>query len=81
MDKILCSIRDVKANSFGAPVLFMSVPDAVRAFGDLLSDSNTLFGKHPADFQLVHLGEWNDVTGILLPREHVVLCDGANIQS
>lgn len=81
MEKILCSIRDVKANSFGAPVLFSTPLDAVRAFSDLLSNSDTLFGKHPADFQLVYLADWDEVTGILKSREHVVLTDGANIQS
>ena len=78
MEKILCSIRDVKANTFGAPVLFSTPLDAVRAFSDLLSNKDTLYGKHHSDFQLVYLADWDEVTGTLKVREHIVLTDGAN---
>lgn len=78
MDKILCSVRDLKANSYGAPVVFGTPLDAVRAFTDVLGDQRTLVGLHPADFQLVYIADFNEVTGVVKSIEHVVLMDGAS---
>lgn len=81
MNKIICVIRDLKAESFGAPCVFDGPRQAVRSFCDLLADKDTLPGKHPTDFQLVHIGDWNDVDGVLSSVEHVVLVDGATYVS
>lgn len=78
MDKILCAVRDVKANSYGAPVVFGTSADAVRSFTDVLGDQRTLVGLHPADFHLVYIADFNDVTGVVVPHEHVILMDGAS---
>lgn len=77
MKKIVCVIRDLKAESFGLPCVFDGPRQAVRSFCDLLDDKETLVGKHPTDFQLLHVGDWDDVEGVLTSVERAVIVDGA----
>ena len=47
-----CSIHDTKAECWTRPMFFMSVGEALRAFGDACRDENSQFGKHPEDYNL-----------------------------
>ena len=40
---------------------------AVRTFADMANDSNHNIGKHPEDYTLYHIGEWDDNTCIIEP--------------
>ena len=80
--KILCTIRDAKANSCGVPVCFSTEDEAVRAFCDLLSDGDTLMGKHPGDFALIMIADYFQDNGVISPlKDPVILCDGASYNS
>lgn len=57
------SVYDSKAEMYMRPFLFQSNAEAVRSFSDLCNDTDTLCGKHPEDFTLFHLGEFNDQDG------------------
>ncbi len=62
--KKVYSIRDNKMETFGTLVYIDNDAVAVRMFGDLiLGDKESLMGKHPADFGLYKLGEFDDNTG------------------
>lgn len=50
-----------------ALVLFKHDAVALRQFGDLCRQENSIFAKHPADFEIVSLGEFDTDTGILTP--------------
>lgn len=64
MMKKVYSIRDNKMETFGTLVFIDNDAVAVRMFGDLvLNDKESLIGKHPADFGLYKLGEFDDTTG------------------
>jgi len=44
---------------------------------DLANDANTMVGRHPADFSLFCVGQFDDASGQLLPannREHISDC-------
>jgi len=61
----VCSIRDRASDSFSIPMFFNQIGSAVRAFGDEVkrpADNNNL-NKHPEDFDLYLLGEFDDQTG------------------
>lgn len=61
--KIL-SVRDSAADVFGQPFYSTSIGAAVRGFGDEVNnprEGNTIH-KHPGDFLLFHLGEFDDNT-------------------
>lgn len=59
------SVRDRIADVFGRPFFVPTVGQAIRSFGDALNstDDNEMV-KHPDDFDLFHLGEFDDETGI-----------------
>lgn len=56
------SIYDKKAESFMPPFFMPTVGMAVRAFGDDVSRAGSQLGTHPEDFELYHLGGFNDFT-------------------
>lgn len=57
------SIYDTKAEAFMPPFFMPSIGLGVRAFGDVLRDPNSPIGKHPRDYELFKVGEFDDSTG------------------
>lgn len=57
---IVCSVRDDAVNAFMQPFFARSKNEARRSFGDAVADPKMEFGKHPKDYALVCLGEWDD---------------------
>lgn len=62
------SVFDRAAQSFGRPVFALAVPPAVRSFDDEVRDPrpDNVMNKHPGDFELFHLGEFDDATGLFV---------------
>lgn len=57
------SIFDEKAQVYSNPFFMPHVGQASRSFGDLVSDTSTQVCKHPEDFKLYQLAEYDDVSG------------------
>jgi len=59
------SIRDRAIDSYGYPFFSASVGGAVRSFSDEVNrpGENNQLRKHPEDFDLFLLGEFDDQTG------------------
>lgn len=74
-------MRDIKANAYGVPMFVASIGGAVRSFGDEInkSDGNAL-ALHPEDYELYHVGEYNELTAEFkfCEREQVAL--GSNLK-
>lgn len=64
-------IRDIVADVAGTPQFVVSIGGAIRAFGDQCKDKNpqNLVGQHPSDFEMWHVGEYDDNTGTITPFE------------
>ena len=60
------SIRDSKSGVFSRPQSVVSLGVGRRMFGDLAVDVSTDIGKHPEDFALYHLGDYDDCSGALI---------------
>lgn len=60
------SLYDTKAMCYATPFFMGSIPSAVRAFGDLANDKNSPVAKHPKDYILFQIGEYDDSTGGLV---------------
>lgn len=56
-------VRDGKALAFLQPFFSISAGAAIRAFGDAVNESNSVFGKHPEDYVLYELGTFDDNSG------------------
>lgn len=57
------SLLDIKAGIYSPPFYMAAAGQAVRAVMELGADQGNQVGRHPADFQLVELGTWDDQTG------------------
>nr|QJB19633.1 MAG: nonstructural protein [Microvirus sp.] len=57
------SAYDAKSELFMSPFMAVNDGTAVRLFGGVVRDSNTLVGQYPDDFQLFHLATFDDKTG------------------
>lgn len=61
------SFFDNKASFFSAPFFMSHDGLAIRAATDLVNDPSTTMGRHPADFNLMRLGTWDDQTASFSP--------------
>lgn len=59
----LYAIYDKKACSYNTPFYCKTNGIAVRIFADLVSDTSSVVSRHPEDFELYCLGEFNEDTG------------------
>lgn len=75
------SVLDIKSEIYGAPFFMGTVGEAVRAFKDLVNDTNTLPGRHPADFKLVCIGEFDNEKGLLASGEMSSMGFGTDYQN
>lgn len=66
------SIRDNAAETYENPFLRPTKAAAMRAVQDAMSEPGP-WGKHPEDYALYYLGEFDDTSGIILgtPPEHI----------
>jgi hypothetical protein len=67
MNMLVFSVRDVKLGTFDRPFFVASRGAAVRGFADAVVDASCPLNKHPEDYQLFCLGEYNPLTGDLIP--------------
>jgi len=57
------SVFDVKATAYGTPFFMPTIGMAIRAFTDVAADPQTQINKHPEDYVLYELGEFDDCDG------------------
>jgi hypothetical protein len=68
----IVAVRDRAIDSFGRPVFIVSLGAAVRSFIDQINDASTEFAKHPEDYDLYHLGSFDDGDGRFFQLEKPV---------
>jgi len=62
------SIFDEKASVFSQPFYSAHNGTALRSFSDLVNEPNNNVSKHPEDFKLYYLGDFDDNSGGLLSK-------------
>lgn len=69
----ICSIYDSLSEFHNAPMYFRTVGEAERFGSNLVNKENeSLVFTNPEDFKLVHLGTFDERTGVLTPDYHVI---------
>ena len=61
------ALFDDKAVQYHPPFFAATDGAALRSFRDLANDHNTSVGRHPSDYRLYFVGEWDDAKGIFHP--------------
>jgi len=59
------SVFDVKSEVYSQPIAAPSINTMGRILGDVLAEGQHAYAKHPEDYVLFHLGEFDDSTGQL----------------
>lgn len=59
------TIHDSAAGAYLAPFFLHAEGIAIRTFTDCINDDNHAFGKHPKDYNLMVLGEFDDSNGTI----------------
>lgn len=66
----LFAVFDAKAAFFGQPFSDQQEGSAIRSFADAVNDSSNpanMWNKHPEDFSLFQIGEFDNNSGELIP--------------
>lgn len=63
------AVHDSKAEAYLSPFTMRSKGEALRAFENTVNDPNTGFYKHPADYTLFEIAEYDELKGELYPHE------------
>lgn len=54
------SVLDTKGDCFMTPFFMSATGQAVRAFADLVNDAQSMVARHPEDYRLACIGEFDD---------------------
>lgn len=57
------TIYDVASGTYMRPFFAQADGEAIRGFKDIACDADHSVGKHPEDYTLFRIGEFNDNTG------------------
>jgi hypothetical protein len=66
MKTLVVSVRDIRGGFWGQPYFVMSSGSATRSFMDQCNkktDPDNILAQHPEDFELWHLGYYDDEHG------------------
>lgn len=73
------SVLDSKASVFGTPFFSATAGSALRMFTDLVNDKNSIVSRHPEDFSLYVIGEFDDSTGVFRPEVPLNLATAVSV--
>lgn len=71
------ALYDSAAQIYGQPMFILNKGYAVRGFQELANNKSDNVGKHPADFTLFHIGEYEDTDCTIKMFESKVSCGTA----
>ncbi len=61
------SVLDRKAELFARPFFEATQGTAIRVFSDAVNEGDHAFSKHPEDYSLYHIGDFDESTGVIDP--------------
>lgn len=67
MLKQMFSVLDTKSGVFSNPFCSVNFSTALRDFSRAASDPNSDINHFPSDYSLMHVGQFDDATGIITP--------------
>lgn len=78
--KLMC-IFDSAAEVYMRPFCAQSLGEALRAFADLVNDPDHPIAKHPDDYTLMHVGVFDQTTGIVTAKVPYSLGNGQEFRA
>lgn len=74
------SVYDTKAQAYLPPFILPRVEQAQRIFADCINSDDHQFGKHPDDYTLFQLGQFDDDSGKFLTQRNGKVSLGNGIE-
>nr|QJB19829.1 MAG: nonstructural protein [Microvirus sp.] len=65
MKQKILAVMDTKSESFLNPITVKTIGEAERGFGDEVNNPQSMMYKHPEDFGLYLIGEYDAFTGLI----------------
>lgn len=79
MKLLAFAVLDEKIGAFLNPFFVVAPGQAIRSFEDAIADKETPLGKHPSDYTLYRVGEFDDAAGELVGEKPVFMARGAEL--
>jgi len=73
------SIYDNKALIYNPPYFAGTDGAALRSFQEVANDMNTSIGRHPGDYSLWYVGDFDDLHGVLIPVRAAHVADAVSL--
>jgi len=75
----LCAVLDAKLAEYGNPFTVRKTGEAIRSFADAVNqvDANNNMNKHPEDFTLWYVGDFDNETGEVINVVPRLLCSAS----
>lgn len=68
MNRKIFTVYDSKAETFGPMLHFSARGEALREFTNAANDPQSQIGRHPGDYSMFELGEYDDTTAVFHPH-------------
>lgn len=75
--KPVIAVYDKKIGLFDQPFTVRRQGEAIREWENIVKDPNNRYGKNPEDFDLFHIANYDEVTGVITSvQPHIHLSSG-----
>lgn len=64
MKLLVFSVYDTKVGAYAQPFILRSTGEALRGWIDVVNSKDTQFNKHPEDFTLFHIADYDEESGM-----------------
>ncbi|UQT28871.1 nonstructural protein [Microvirus AZ-2020] len=65
------AVKDLAINAFGNPIFCKAQGQAIRSFMDECNNQESMMAKHPADYEMYYIGEYDEETAAILQADNI----------
>lgn len=80
MRLMIVAVRDRALDAYLRPFFVNALGGAIRGFQDEINRADGEMFKHPDDYDLYHLGDWDDETGQFTSQQPKQIAIGKNLK-
>lgn len=77
---VVCAVRDRALDAFMQPLFVPAIGLAVRSFSDEVNRGESPMCAHPEDYDLYHIGQYDDSRGQLMASDPRQIAIGKDVK-
>lgn len=74
----LYAVRDIAADSYMAPFVAVNDAVAIRSFAFAFKDDRSTMASAPGDYELMHIANYDNITGEVIPIDKIIVARGTD---